>query len=81
VERLRERDEPERAEARRQLLRAEVDEAPVRWPVPRGLAHHVGVGIDADGLREERCEEQRQRPRSAADVEQPAGAVEPELVP
>src|SRR5205085_631487 len=80
VERLPERDDVERAEIRRQLFGSEPAKRRVRRCSPSCLCDHRGVCVDPDRLREQGREEDRQRCRPAADVEQTAGAVECELL-
>jgi hypothetical protein len=73
---LCEGDEPERSEAGRQRLGAQLDEALVRrGGRPRGT-RHLCVRVDPDRLLDERRKQVRQGARAAADVEQATSAVE-----
>jgi hypothetical protein len=81
MERLRERDDPERAEAGRQVLGPQAPPVDTRRAGPGRLGDHAAVRVDADRLLEQRRQEDSQRPRPAADVEQAAGAVQAQCAP
>ena len=83
VEGLGECDQPERSQAGRQLLGVQLPPLDVGHPrlpgQPVGLPQHPGVRVDADRRREPVGQQQGQRAGTAADVQQPAGAVEGQL--
>jgi hypothetical protein len=84
VERLRKRRHSKRPEAARERLGGHLH--PARVPdspsgsLSPGLDDHSRVGIDSDHLCEEGRQRKRDRAGPAADVQEPTGAVEPELV-
>jgi hypothetical protein len=83
MEGLSEGDEPERPEPGGKVLGPKHLPAHVPDPgalgEPVGLGDHVRVGVDPGRLGDERSQQQRQRTRAAAHVEQPPGPVEAEL--
>jgi hypothetical protein len=84
VKRLGEGYNPERAQVSRQVFGAQVPPFDVGCPGLAGPAlcfgDHAGIGVDAYCGREQGRQQQGQRSGAAADVQQPPGAVEVELV-
>jgi preprotein translocase subunit SecD len=84
MERLAERDESEHPEIKgRDFFRQAVDPFDVGDARPAGMlcsfGQHVGIGVQPDGLCEQRGQFDGQDSRTAADIEESAGRIESAL--
>ena len=84
MERLGEADHVKFAQTCRQFLGSQLEPLHIADPSSFGLplrfCEHVLVGIDSDRLVKPRCQQQCELAGTTADVEQPACAVERQLL-